>query len=113
MPRLRRESRPPPPRPQDVPGRPIGIWAVQSLCASAVIARVMSVSISPGATTFTVTLREATSFASDLQKPIRPGLRRGVIRLAGVADLPDDRADGDDAAAPLPDHGLERPPGTA
>jgi hypothetical protein len=32
----------------------------------------MSVSINPGATTFTVMLREATSRASDLQKPMRP-----------------------------------------
>ena len=32
----------------------------------------MSVSMNPGATTFTVTLREPTSRASDLQKPISP-----------------------------------------
>ena len=32
----------------------------------------MSVSTNPGATTLTVTLREPTSRASDLQKPIRP-----------------------------------------
>ena len=37
-----------------------------------VIARVMSVSISPGATAFTVMLREATSCASAFANPIRP-----------------------------------------
>ena len=41
-------------------------------CAFSVIALVMSVSISPGATTFTVMFRDATSRASALLKPIRP-----------------------------------------
>ena len=36
------------------------------------MARVMSVSIMPGATTFTVMPRDATSRASALANPIRP-----------------------------------------
>ena len=36
------------------------------------IARVMSVSMKPGATTFTVMLREPISRASDFEKPIIP-----------------------------------------
>ena len=43
-----------------------------ALRASPSIARVMSVSISPGATTFTVMPRDATSRASALAKPISP-----------------------------------------
>src|SRR5436309_2113531 len=55
-----------------VPSRPSGIWAAQSTCVFPLIARVMSVSTSPGATTFTVMARDATSRASALAKPIRP-----------------------------------------
>src|SRR6478609_2793265 len=53
---------------------PIGICDAQSVLADSVIAFVMSVSIRPGATTLTVTFRDATSFASDLQNPISPAL---------------------------------------
>ena len=42
-----------------VPKRASGIWADQSACALSAIARVMSVSINPGATTLTVIVREA------------------------------------------------------
>src|SRR5215208_7201816 len=55
-----------------VPSRPSGICSVQSCFAPPAMARVISVSMSPGATTFTVMLRDATSRASALQKPIRP-----------------------------------------
>src|SRR5690606_9407035 len=54
------------------PIRPTGICADQSVWAPSVSDFVISVSISPGATTFTVTLREATSRARALLKPIRP-----------------------------------------
>src|SRR3954463_7644445 len=55
-----------------VPSRLSGILAAHSSCAVPVIARVMSVSISPGATTLTVMLRDATSCATDLANPISP-----------------------------------------
>src|SRR5215207_4006338 len=54
------------------PRRPSGICCDQSCFALPTRRRVMSVSMSPGATTFTVMLREATSRASALQKPISP-----------------------------------------
>ena len=56
-----------------VPRRPSGICADQSPCAVAQ-ARVMSVSISPGATTLTVICRDATSRASALLNPMSPAL---------------------------------------
>src|SRR5262245_8634555 len=55
-----------------VPSRPSGICAAQSACACSVTARVMSVSIMPGATALTVMLRDATSCARALTKPMRP-----------------------------------------
>src|SRR5687767_8736725 len=55
-----------------VPRRPSGIADAQSACALSVIAFVMSVSTSPGVTTFTVMLREATSRAIALLNPINP-----------------------------------------
>src|SRR5574338_888876 len=54
------------------PRRPSGIFEAQVSCALAAIARVISVSIRPGATTFTVMPREATSCASALQNPMMP-----------------------------------------
>ena len=54
------------------PRRPSGICAAQSTCALSEMARVMSVSIMPGAMTFTVMLRDATSRASDMLNPIKP-----------------------------------------
>ena len=45
---------------------------VDILVNNAGIARVISVSISPGATTFAVMPRDATSRATDLTNPIRP-----------------------------------------
>src|SRR5215218_4675693 len=55
-----------------VPSRPSGICSDQSRFALSTSPRVISVSISPGATTFTVIPREAISRASDLHKPIKP-----------------------------------------
>src|SRR5438105_5328380 len=55
-----------------VPSRFRGILAVQSPRTLSVIARVMSVSISPGATEFTVIVRDATSCATDFTKPMSP-----------------------------------------
>ena len=51
-----------------------GAFDCHSACTSGGSARVMSVSMSPGATTLTVTLRAATSRASDLLNPMRPAL---------------------------------------
>ena len=67
-----RGSTPPPPRRRALPSRRSGILAAQSPRASVVMPRVMSVSIRPGATTFTVMLREATSSATALANPISP-----------------------------------------
>ena len=64
----------------------------------------MSVSMKPGATALTVMLRVASSRARALVKPIRPGLGRGIVHLAGIADRADHRADIDDAPAPLLEH---------
>src|SRR5579864_1634867 len=55
-----------------VPSRPSGICRSSSPCAAAATARVMSVSIIPGAMTLTVIAREATSRASALANPISP-----------------------------------------
>ena len=76
---------------------------------------VMSVSMKPGATAFTVMLRLAISCASDLVRPIRSGLRRHVVGLAGIAGLADHRRDVDDAAPALLHHAVQhllRWPGT-
>ncbi len=67
----------------------------------------MSVSIIPGATTLTVTPRDPTSCATDFDEADQTRLRGCVVRLTGIARLPHDRADADDASAPLPDHRLE------
>ena len=91
--------RPPRCRP-GVPETPSGIFEAHSSRALSVIARVMSVSISPGATTLTVMpARGDFERHAPCVNPIRPGLRRRVVRLAGVAPLADDRADADDPAA--------------
>src|SRR6188474_1536840 len=55
-----------------VPSRPSGMADAQSACAWSVIDLVMSVATSPGLTTLTVMLREATSRASALLNPINP-----------------------------------------
>src|SRR6478672_1759945 len=55
-----------------VPSRRSGIRAAQSSSARSVMARVMSVSIIPGATTLIVIPREATSSAAAFAKPISP-----------------------------------------
>ena len=55
-----------------VPKRPSGIADAQLAWASVLMSRVMSVSMSPGATTFTVIDREATSRASAFEKPMTP-----------------------------------------
>src|SRR5687767_6867984 len=54
------------------PRRPRGMADAQSACALSVIALVMSVSMRPGVTTFTVMLRDATSRAIALLNPINP-----------------------------------------
>src|SRR2546430_1293834 len=74
--------------------------------ASPVIFLVSSVSINPGATAFTSTLREASSFDTDLVRPIRPALE-AVVGLALVARDADDARDVDDPAPATLDH----PPG--
>ena len=68
----------------------------------------MSVSMNPGATTFTVMLRDADLARQRLAEADQPGLRRRVVGLAGVAHLADHRADGDDPAAALLQHRLQR-----
>ena len=55
-----------------VPRWPNGISAAQSTWAFSLMARVMSVSIMPGATTLTVIPRDATSRANALANPIKP-----------------------------------------
>ena len=65
---------------------------------------VMSVSINPGATALTVIPRLASSRAERFRQTNQARLARGVVRLPGVADQSDDRADVDDAAAALLDH---------
>src|SRR5829696_6188745 len=55
-----------------VPSRLSGIFEAHSSCALPVMARVMSVSIKPGATTLTVMPRDATSMATDFANPISP-----------------------------------------
>ena len=69
-------------------------------------AAVMSVSMKPGAMALTVMLRLAISWASDLVKSDQAGLRRYVIRLAGIAGFAHDRRDVDDAAPALLHHAL-------
>ena len=61
----------------------------------------MSVSMKPGATAFTVMLREPISWASALVSPIRPGFGRDIIGLARIASFADHRGDIDDPAPAL------------
>ena len=58
----------------------------------------------PGAMQLTVMPRLAASAASDFVMPISAGLRRGIIRLAGIAGDPDNRADRDHPPVTAPDH---------
>ncbi len=66
----------------------------------------MSVSMNPGATAFTVILRDAKFLRERLRQPDQPGLRRHVIRLARIARLAHHRRDVHDPppalAAPSP-----------
>src|SRR5690606_38080329 len=55
-----------------VPSRPSGMRSAQAACAPSARPRVMSVSIMPGATAFTVMPREATSRASAFVNPMSP-----------------------------------------
>ena len=57
-----------------VPSRSSGICPDSAARASGVIAAVMSVSMKPGATAFTRMLRDASSFATDLVRPMSPAL---------------------------------------
>src|SRR5690348_5359383 len=57
-----------------VPRRSSGICAESVVRASGVIAAVMSVSMNPGATTLARIFRDASSFATDLVRPISPAL---------------------------------------
>ncbi len=56
------------------PNLPSGTWPLKFVRCASVSARVMSVSMNPGAMTFAVMLREPTSRASDLVKPMMPAL---------------------------------------
>ena len=67
----------------------------------------MAVWMKPGATALTVMLRLATSAASDLVMPIRPGLGGGIIALAGIAGGAHHRGDLDDAAPALFHHAAQ------
>ena len=58
----------------------------------------MPVAMYPGATAFTVTLREATSRATALVNPIRPCLGCGIVGLAGVSGEADHGGHVDDTA---------------
>ena len=87
-----------------VPSRPSGIWAAQSTCAFSTTARVMSVSIMPGRDHVDRHAARRHFPRQRLGEPDQPGLRRRVVGLPGVPHLPDDRADGDDAPAPLLEH---------
>ena len=64
----------------------------------------MAVTIGPGATTLQVTLRGASSRATERVSPKQPRLRGRVVRLAGAAAMGADRGDVDDAAPPRPHH---------
>ena len=69
----------------------------------------MSVSTGPGATTLTVMLRDAELAGQRAGEADEAGLRRGVVRLAGRAEQPDDRRHEDDATLAGPQHALARP----
>src|SRR5277367_6431127 len=80
------------------PKRPSGIMDFILSFSSCGSGAVMGVSMKPGATAFTVMLREATSTAMARVRP---------ISLAGVAGLRDYRADINDAAGALLEHRAE------
>ena len=71
-----------------VPARRAGMRSAIAVEQSSV----MSVAMKPGATALTVMLRRATSAATVLVMPIEPGLRGGVVGLAGVGLQADDQA---------------------
>ena len=62
-------------------------------------ARVMSVSMKPGATQLTVMLRLPSSCASERRHAGDAGLGRRIVGLAGIAGSANHRGDVDDAAA--------------
>ena len=64
----------------------------------------MSVSTRPGATTLTVTPRDATSRASALARPDEARLGRGVVGLPGEPDERPHRAHEDDPTGVRADH---------
>ena len=65
-----------------VPARPRGIISLTLDFISGESASVMAVSMYPGATAFTVMLREATSRAIAMVKPINPAFEARIVRLA-------------------------------
>jgi len=71
-------------------------------------ASVIGETMKPGATAFTVMLREATSTAIARRQPDQAGLRGDVIGLAGVTSFGDDGGHVNDAAIALAQHEAER-----
>ena len=58
----------------------------------------------PGATALQRMLRDASSLATDLVKPMRPAFGSGVIGLAGIARFTDDGRNVDDRTTALFHH---------
>ena len=86
---------------------PIGIWAIMALRISSGMAFTISVSVYPGAMALTVMPLDALSRAKRLGKPDDACLRRTVIGLTCLSQLPVHRADADDAPVFLLAHGID------
>src|SRR5580692_11534780 len=84
--------------------RPRGMRFFSSFFTLSDRGSVMGVAMKPGATAFTVILREAISMAMALVRPTKPALA-DVVCLAGVAHLRHDTGYVDDAACAGAHHG--------
>ncbi len=78
--------------------RPTGVSSASAALSSAVNAAIISVSMTPGATQFTVMPLGPSSLASALVRPMRPRFRSGIVYLAAAAGLAPHAAHGQDAA---------------